>query len=283
MLGKPFLIISFLFICFIGKGQSKAFEVQVYGKGQPIILIPGYSCSGDVWKETVNHLKNKYECHVLTLAGYNGVPAIDTPVLKTIKNAIVEYITQKKWKHVILIGHSLGGFMSNWVASEIPDKISKMIIVDAVPAYAAMQNENINFDSLKLEAKKNYKATIQYFKSQEDSDYIAKNSKAMYWQVSDTARARQIATWSFHSDRTTLGATFLEMSTTDLRQDIKKIKCPVLIMPSLYGTEAASLKITNEQYANLQNKEIVVAHSKHFIMYDQPEWMYKQIDEFLKK
>lgn len=281
-MGKPFLIIGFLFICFVGHGQSKAFEVKVYGKGQPIILIPGYSCSGDVWKETVEHLKNKYECHVLTLAGYDGIPAIDTPILKTIKEAIVNYIHEKKLKHVILMGHSLGGFMSDWIASEIPNEISKMIIVDGVPAYSAMENENVNYDSLKKDSRYNYTSVINYFKSEPDSGYIDKSAKLMLWQVSDTARAREIATWNYKSDRTTLGATFLDMVLTDLRPELKKIKCPVLIMPSIYGNAETSEKIMNAQYANLQNKTIAVANSKHFIMYDQPEWMYKQIDDFLK-
>lgn len=282
-MGKPFLIISFLFICFVGQGQTKAFDVKVYGKGQPIILIPGYSCSGDVWKKTVDNLKNKYECHVLTLAGYDGIPPIDTPILKTIKEAIVNYIHEKKLQHVILIGHSLGGFMSDWVASEIPNEISKMIIVDGVPAYAAMQNPTINYDSLKNAPSLNMTVVINGFKAQSDSGYIERTATSMLWQVSDTARAREIATWSFRSDRKTLGATFVEMVTTDIRPDLVKIKCPVLIMASTYGTEAMSNKIMNEQYANLQNKKIVVANSKHFIMYDQPEWMYKQVNEFLSK
>ena len=219
---------------------------------------------------------------MLTLAGYDGVPAIDTPILKTIKEAIVNYIHENKLQHVILMGHSLGGFMSDWVASEIPNEISKMIIVDGVPAYAAMQNEKINYDSLKRSPQYNYTAIINYFKSQPDSGYINKTASAMLWQVTDTARARQIATWSFKSDRTTLGATFLDMMLTDIRPELKNIICPVLIMPSIYGDAATSEKIMNEQYANLQNKTIAVANSKHFIMYDQPEWMYKQIDDFLK-
>ena len=34
-----------------------------------MILIPRLTCGGDVWKTTVEHYKDKYECHVMTLAG----------------------------------------------------------------------------------------------------------------------------------------------------------------------------------------------------------------------
>ncbi len=44
-----------------------------------------------------------------------------------------------------------------------------------------------------------------------------------------------------------------------------------------------SYKIIGEQYKNIPHAIIHVADSKHFIMYDQPQWMYGEIDEFLKK
>src|SRR6187402_662542 len=102
-------------IIFQANAQNNAFKVEVSGKGQPIILIPGYSCSGEVWNETVAHLKNKYECHVITIAGYAGVPKLDTPILKTVRNELINYVKTKKLNKPMLIGHSLGAFMSLWV------------------------------------------------------------------------------------------------------------------------------------------------------------------------
>lgn len=94
--------------------------------------------------------------------------------------------------------------------------------------------------------------------------------------------ARQIATWSFMSDRKTLAQTIVEISTTDLRSSIASIKQPVLVLGSIYGTEANSYRILNQQYKNVVNKSIKVPNSKHFIMYDQPEWFYEQLEAFLK-
>jgi hypothetical protein len=72
------------------------FDVSISGKGTPIIMIPGYSCSGKVWTETVNHLKDKYECHVLTLPGFAGQPAIKEMLLETMRNEIIAYAREKK-------------------------------------------------------------------------------------------------------------------------------------------------------------------------------------------
>ena len=52
----------------------KVIDVKVTGHGQPVILIPGLATPGAVWDDTVKHLQDKYECHVVTIAGFGGMP-----------------------------------------------------------------------------------------------------------------------------------------------------------------------------------------------------------------
>ena len=276
-----FILISHLLIS-VSAQDFKAFKVTVTGKGQPVILIPGYSCSGDVWKETVDHLKDRYECHVLTLAGFAGVSAIDSPILETFKNEIIKYVRQNKLHTPILIGHSLGSFMSLWVSSNAPDLFGKLICVDGMPFLSALSDPTANADSLKKSPIYNAAAVVKNFESLPDSGFIDQTAKAMAWQVADTARARQIATWQFNSNRRTLGLALVELATTDLRKDIAKIKSPVLVLGSIYFTKEKSYELIGQQFKLLPTAMIHVADSKHFIMYDQPQWFYNEIDTFLK-
>lgn len=276
-----FILISHLFIS-VRAQDYRAFNVTVTGKGQPVILIPGYSCSGEVWKETVDLLKGRYECHVLTLAGFAGVPAIDSPILETVKNEIIKYVQQKKLHQPILIGHSLGSFMSLWVSSTAPDLFGKLICVDGMPFLSALSDPTANADSLKKLPIYNAAAVVKNFESLPDSGFIDRTAKALAWQVADTAKARQIATWQFYSNRRTLGLALVELATTDLRKDIAKIKSAVLVLGSIYFTKEKSYELIGQQFKNLPSVTIHVADSKHFIMYDQPQWFYNEIDTFLK-
>lgn len=263
--------------------EHSAFEVKITGKGNPILLIPGYSCSGEVWNETVNHLKNKYELHVLTLAGFAGAkPIEDEEILKTVRNQIIQYVKDKKLNKPMLIGHSLGAFMTLWLQSTEPDLFGKGICVDGLPFLSAIGKPETTAESLKTNPQFNKEMVINNFKALPNEGYITNMTKAMLYQVNDSIHAKTIAEWSYKSDRKTLGSTIVEMSTTDLRKDIANIKSPILVMASLFGTKEASEKIYNEQYALLTNKTIKVADSKHFIMYDQPQWFYNEIDAFLK-
>src|SRR5215510_16065031 len=69
-----------------------SFRVDVSGKGRSMILIPGLSSSGDTWTTTAARYQDRFRCHVLTLAGFAGVPAITTPLLATAREEIAAYI-----------------------------------------------------------------------------------------------------------------------------------------------------------------------------------------------
>ena len=278
-----FILYIIWIACLSGRAQSyKSFNVAVEGRGPSILLIPGYSCSGEVWKETVALLKNNYQCHVLTLAGYAGVPAIDTPILKTVHDEIIRYTIEKKLAHPILIGHSLGAFMSLWVSSSSPELFGKIICVDGLPFISAMTDTSITADKIRADPRYNAVALAASFMSVPDAGYTENMTKSMLYQVSDTAHARLIAGWSYHCDRKTLGYTLAEISSTDLRDSIAKIEQPVLVLGSLYGNKETSYHVLGQQYRQLPNKTLHVADSKHFIMYDQPQWFYKEISTFLQ-
>lgn len=280
---KKIALITILFFAInsLSAQINKAFTVTVTGKGKPIILIPGFSCSGDVWKETVDHLKDKYQCHVLTIAGYAGTAAIDSPVLKTVRDEVIKYVAQQHLNKPIIIGHSLGSFLALWISSTAPGLFGKLICVDGMPFFSALNDPNANADSLKNNPSFNSAAVIKTFEAQNNPAFIETAAKALAWQVEDTARARQIANWQFNSDKRTLGLTFIELATTDLRDGIAKITSPVLVLGSIYRTKETSYSLIGQQFKKLPTAIIHVADSKHFIMYDQPEWFYNEIDNFL--
>lgn len=280
---KKILAIAILSIIIITTNaqQQKAFSVTVTGKGQPVILIPGFSCSGDVWKETVDHLKNRFQCHVLTLAGYAGTAAIDSPILKTVRDEIIQYVKQQHLNKPVVIGHSLGSFMGLWISSSAPQLFGKLICVDGMPFFSALNDPNANADSLKKDPSFNSTVIIKSFDRQDEPGFVDMAAKSLAWQVADTARARQIATWQYQSNKRTLGLTFIELATTDLRKNIAAITSPVLVLGSIYYTKEKSYGLIGQQFQNLPSATIHVADSKHFIMYDQPEWFYKELDTFL--
>lgn len=270
-------------------GKYTAFTVKVTGKGQPMLLIPGATCSGDEWNETVSHYSGQYQCHVFTLAGYAGTaPLANGPYLETIKKQIEAYITDNKLDNVILTGHSIGGFLSLCIAAEMKEHLQKVVVVDAMPFFALTMNPNApdTFSESKTQAM-----LAMYNKMDEQALKASQQNMARFL-CRDSARWGMIATWGAQSDRKTMAYTMNEMMTSDMRKKISAIKVPVLVMAAYCKsdqypgyTRESVVSTYGEQYQACTTCIIHVAEdrTKHFIMYDNPEWYFKEMDTFVKK
>ncbi len=274
-------------IGFTAKAQAtKAFEVKVTGKGQPVLFIPGATCSGAEWDETVAHLKGKYQCHVLTLAGYAGTkPMAEGPYLETYKNEIKRYIADNRLEHVIIVGHSIGGFLGIWIASEMKDHLAKVVVVDALPFLAAVQNPNpkTGFDEATA------KAMLDRYNMMDSAQMIKSQTVVAGYMCLDSTRWSSIAKWGQQSDKKTMAYSMTEMLGNDLRGTIAKISVPVLVMDA-WAPNAQYPQFTKEyarqaytdQYKECKTCTVhITDRSKHFIMYDEPAWFYKELDTFI--
>ena len=111
---------------------ASSFGVDVHGTGAPVLLIPGLSSSGQVWDATVAALEDRYEVHVLSLAGFAGRPAVEGAFLPRVRDDIVAYVRSHNLDRPAVVGHSLGGFLSFWLAASEPTLFGPIVAVDGV-------------------------------------------------------------------------------------------------------------------------------------------------------
>jgi pimeloyl-ACP methyl ester carboxylesterase len=261
------------------------FRVKVTGHGKPMILIPGLSSSGEVWDTTVERYKDRFECHVLTLAGFAGVPREPAPFLERVRDSIVHYIRENKLVKPVIVGHSLGGTLALDLAARYPDVPGRIVIVDSYPFLMGVMGPDIT------PAKaREYRAQMrQYMGSQTQDAYerYVKSGVSTRSLVTKESDFDRITAWGLASDRTAVTDAMTELYGMDLRDDIEKIQCPALVMASYIGfpqaTRAGVEANLKTQYAKLAKVEIQVSdHAHHFIMWDDPDWMFGHLDRFLK-
>jgi N-formylmaleamate deformylase len=281
-------LIFFASLAFGKEASYTAFTVKVTGKGQPILLIPGATCSGDEWNETVARYKERYECHVFTLAGYAGTtPLPAPPYLSTITTQLKQYIADKSLHHVILIGHSIGGFLSLRLATEMKADLDKVLVVDALPFFAGVYNPNAPTTFSTELANE----TLAEYTKLDDKAFKANQLKAAQFLCRDSTYWDMIATWGAASDRKTFAYTITEMMTNDMRSEVAKIRVPVLVLGAYCAipgyasyTRDGITRTYVDQYKACTTCTVHIAEdkTKHFVMYDNPEWYFAEADNFLK-
>jgi pimeloyl-ACP methyl ester carboxylesterase len=273
-------LVAFLLTLPVAATAQTSFQVKVTGRGQPMILIPGLASSGETWDSTVARYQDRYECHVLTLAGFAGVPRIPAPMLDQVRDDLAAYIRDKKLVKPVIVGHSLGGFLALDIASKYPDLSGKLIIVDAYPSLATIYRPEITPEQAKSEA-----ATFRKYMTGPGSQEASAAQIRM--MVTPDADYQRIMKWSRASDSSAVADAMVEMYGTDLRESVAAIRSPSLVLMTWIAYKQYTDRKTFEgnvarEYANMKGADIRIADtSRHFIMYDDPQWFFTQLDSFL--
>ena len=83
------------------------------GTGQPLILIHGFCESKEMWKTFSQHLSNSYQVFCPDLPGFGESPiGQDQISLEEVAVWLQEWMEEKEVQNPIVIGHSLGGYVT---------------------------------------------------------------------------------------------------------------------------------------------------------------------------
>lgn len=257
------------------------FSVTVTGKGRPMILVPGLACSGDVWKPTVDHFSANYECHVLTIHGFAGEKPFDGPFFETLRAGIAKYVADKHLSKPIVIGHSIGGFLAYVLGIEAGESVGPLVAVDGLPFLPAAMNAQITAAQASAVADQIEKG----FATMTREQFVAQHAQTISAWVKDPTNREHVAKWGAESDVAFTGRAMAAMFRRDLRADVAKITSPVLLIGAgAPPTNTDAIRQTyKDQVGTIPTHTLVFAEqSHHFVMFDQLEWMWEQIEAFLK-
>lgn len=297
------LIFSFMAVGCLGLGclasapvtarkAHPAFIVHITGQGRPMILIPGLASSYATWNTTVAHYKTRYTCYVLNLAGFAGVRPIHRPLLPAVRRELAAYIRRHHLRRPVIIGHSLGGNIALALAEHDPKLVGPVVIVDSLPFYAGawFGAKNLAAAQPTITAMRQgmaHETLAQYRK-------VAQSGAEVRYMAISPRRVHELEQWSLDSDMATVNRAVLELVGEDLRLGLSRINSPVLVLGTWIGlklslaayhvdiTRAGAIAIFQAQYRGLPHLHFAMSnHARHFIMWDDPAWFFRQLDGFL--
>jgi pimeloyl-ACP methyl ester carboxylesterase len=250
-----------------------------------MILIPGPSCPGETWDSTVAHYQDRYQVHVLSLAGFAGLPRVPGPMLENVREGLAAYIRNNHLEKPVIVGHSLGGFVALDLAASYPNLTGRLVIVDAYPFLAGIMNPDVTAEKAKANAEMMRRGMET--QTQDDYDRYVKSGVATRAMVTKASDLDRLIAWGLSSDRTAMTDAMSELFGADLRDDLAKIKSPTLVLGTWIGyrqyTDHARTEASlRRQYAKLTGVRIEITDTaRHFIMWDDPDWMFGHLDRFL--
>lgn len=113
--------------------NGKKLYYEVYGKGEPLFLLHGYTQSSVSWKPYVKYYEKEYEVYLIDLTGHGkSEPFKEDLSIRSVAedlNTLIQYLSLDKIK---AIGFSFGGDVLYQLALINPSLITSMITIGAV-------------------------------------------------------------------------------------------------------------------------------------------------------
>ena len=103
-------------------GEELSYEIS--GTGLAVMLIHGFTEDHQIWKPVLKGLEKKYKWILPDLPGSGESPFNKSLLqLKDFSGAINAILENEKIEWLVLIGHSMGGYISLAFAEEYPEKL----------------------------------------------------------------------------------------------------------------------------------------------------------------
>lgn len=105
--------------------QEKIVRYRDYGSGKCIVFLHGFTESLEIWDDLANQLSENFRIITLDLPGHGKTSCFSEvhtmKFMTEVVNAVVEFCNISKF---LLVGHSMGGYVSLEYAVNYPDKLA---------------------------------------------------------------------------------------------------------------------------------------------------------------
>jgi N-formylmaleamate deformylase len=263
--------------------DNPAVRAAVVGHGRPMVLISGLISGPEVWGGLIEHYKGTYEMHVLTLAGFAGVPSsASADFIAHERDGIIEYITSHRLQRPVIVGHSLGGYLAYAVATTAPQLVGPVVSLDGLPFGAALMDTTATPERVRGQAA----AIRAAFARLTPNQVVAQLRPAFAQMMHDSTHLSRVMAWAAVSDPATVGDAMAGMMATDLRPGLAAIQTPILQIGAV-GAYPAALRATmparyEAQVAQAPRHRVAISETAfHFVMLDDVGFVVQEMNRFL--
>jgi len=279
------------------------------GSGETLLFLTGMGCSARLFDQIAPRFTNEFRVLALTRRGQGESDYPETGYgLDTLINDIHEFMDVQKIGKAILAGHSLAGMELTYFAEKYPDKVLKLVYLDAVyegrgrvEVLKSHPLNDVKPPEMKdeFESVEEYAAYIKYLRPDLAKIWSAIWDEVVIYDLVRTPQGKFV-----EKDTSSIAKQMIEGANAyDPRT--ANIKVPVLnfvavsnpILPEFYTEELKKLvfEFHHEKWIPYRQQEIKmfindipqakvieIPESHHYCFITQEEFIYDEMRKFLR-
>jgi pimeloyl-ACP methyl ester carboxylesterase len=236
---------------------------RVEGKGRAIVLLHGFLGSIHTWDNILPELRKRYKVVLIDLPGHGQSDCFGyIHKMEIMAEAVKAVLDQLQLRRYVLMGHSMGGYVSMAFAEKYMDNLRGIIMFHST-AVADSDAKKSDRDKAIRVAKKNKE---KYLKESLKKLFLPSNLKK-YPHLFQKASA--IATATKIQGITAALEGMKQRKNTEVV--LQFCHCPVMFLTGLHDT-IIPLELHQHQFELPRvHKVLLLEHSAHMGFYEEPE------------
>ncbi|HEY6042628.1 MAG TPA: alpha/beta hydrolase [Anaerolineae bacterium] len=244
-----------------------------------IIALHGFTSLARTWDTVARALSDRYRFLALDQRGHGETEWADSYTLNSALGDLEAFVSALGVKSFVLLGHSMGGWISYTYAPSHPAQVVRLIIVDMgpeiMPAFAQRLSSSLDAGDV--------------FESHEHvlRKMRAENSRAsdeeLFHRAKHNVKQRQDGKWTWRYDRGFRdGSRPIErLAPAQQWQSLARITCPTLLVRGA-ETDLLARETALRMVSTIPNcRYVEIQHAGHSVFMDNPTDFIAAVNEFL--
>ncbi|WP_299776998.1 alpha/beta fold hydrolase [uncultured Formosa sp.] len=250
-------------------------HANVLGEGTPFIILHGFLGMSDNWKTLgVRFSEHHYQVHLVDQRNHGRSFHSDDFSYELLVEDLKDYCDTNNLKHIVLLGHSMGGKTAMLFATKYPEYVSKLIVADISPRFYPVHHDAIlnglgtlDFSEIKTRGAAD-KALAQYVSDLGTRQFLLKN---LYWVEK--------------------GQLGLRINLKSLTENVAEVG-EALPVHAEFDGDTLFLRGDKSEYIALQDEGIIKTHfptakiitiknAGHWLHAENPEDFYNEVMRFI--
>ncbi len=245
------------------------------GEGNTVVLLHGFLENIHIWDDFIAFLKPYFKIIAIDLPGFGKTSVFsDNHSMSFMADAVKAVLDTENITKTLLVGHSMGGYVSLAFANKYPDLLGGLVLFHS---QAAGDNE---------EGKQNRSRTIEVVRK-DHKDFIAKFIPLLFAEENVSRFAKEIAHLRKMSFQTSKQGVMAALAGMRSREDglelLKNALFPIFFVVGKQDSRIPIEKILPQLALPAHAEAIILNHTGHMGFVETPKKTFPAVSDFLKR
>ena len=116
---------------------------KVLGEGTPLLILHGFLGSLDNWQSIAKELSSTYKVYLLDFRNHGKSAHSIEHNYTLMQRDVLQFMDDQNIRLAHILGHSMGGKAAMFFATQHPEMVDQLIVVDIGPKYYPPHHQNI--------------------------------------------------------------------------------------------------------------------------------------------